>query len=268
MRGVLRTDDGIVARIARGQFADHAGAHRVMVAAGDQRRPRRRAERGGVELRVAQSRLGDAVQRRRRDDTAEGARHAVALVVGHDEQHVGRALGRHDARRPPGLGIRGAFLDHAAELQRRRRDLFSVDRGRGARRPQLARDLLRRDRCDGQQRDERKASLDDSLHCASPLVLESRRTACGVTSVISPGLLDFSSRGRTSAGAQKKLDEGHRADELGALSFEAEQRARALWVHEVDLREFDPVRKTLAANGVLEHGDVRTGYGSGYPQNV
>ena len=31
--GVLNTDDGIVARVTRGQFADHAGAHRVMVAA-------------------------------------------------------------------------------------------------------------------------------------------------------------------------------------------------------------------------------------------
>ena len=101
-----------------------------------------------------------------------------------------------------------------------------------------------------------------------PLFSKSRRTACDVTSVISPGLLDFSLRGRTSAGAQKKLDEGYGADEHDALSFEAEQRARALWVHEVDLRELDPVRKTLAANGVLEHGDVRTGYGSGYPQNV
>ena len=83
-----------------------------------------------MELRVAQPRLGDAVHRRRRNDAAERAGNAVALVVGHDEQHVGRALGRHDARRPPGLGILGAFLDDdAAELRRRRRDLFAVDGG-------------------------------------------------------------------------------------------------------------------------------------------
>ena len=70
-----------------------------------------------MELRVAQPRLGDAIQWGR-DDAAEGARHAVALVVGHDEQHVGRALGGTTVAIR--LGIRGGFLDHAAELQRRR----------------------------------------------------------------------------------------------------------------------------------------------------
>ena len=94
-RGALRADDGVVAGIAGGHFADDAVADRVVVAAGDQRGPRRRAKRGGVELRVAQPRLRDAIHRRCRDDTAEGARHAVALIVGHDEQHVRRALGRH-----------------------------------------------------------------------------------------------------------------------------------------------------------------------------
>ena len=93
--GALRTDDGIIAREARGHLADDAEADRVVVAAGDQRRARRRAERGGVELRVAQPRLGDAIHGRRRDDAAKGARHAVALIVGHDEQHVRRAFGRH-----------------------------------------------------------------------------------------------------------------------------------------------------------------------------
>ena len=135
-------DDGIVARETRGQLRDHAEAHRMMVAAGDQRRPRGRAQRGGVELRVAQSRLGDAIQRGRRDDAAEGARNAVALVVGHDEQDVGRALGRHDARRPVRLGIHGAFLDHAAERQRRRRELFPVNRDGGTGRTGRAGDLL------------------------------------------------------------------------------------------------------------------------------
>ena len=159
-RGVLRTDDGIVARVARGQLGDHAEAHRVMVAAGDQRCPRGRAQRRGVELRVAQSRVGDAIQRRRRDDAAEGARNAVALVVGHDEEHVGRAFGRHDPRRPPRLGILGAFLDHAAELRRRRRELFPADGRGGAGRTGCAGDLLgwrwqgdehRRGRCQQRQ---------------------------------------------------------------------------------------------------------------------
>ena len=94
---VVRTDDRVIAREARRQLGDHAEARRVVVASGDQRRPRGRAKRGGVELRVAQPGLRDAVQRRRRDDAAEGAADAIALVVGHDEQDVGRALGRHDA---------------------------------------------------------------------------------------------------------------------------------------------------------------------------
>ena len=72
---------------------DHAEADRVVVAAGDQRRARRRAERGGMELRVAQARFREPIHRRRRDDAAKGAGDAVALIVGHDQQHVGRALG-------------------------------------------------------------------------------------------------------------------------------------------------------------------------------
>ena len=97
----------------------------------------------GMELRIAQPGLRDPVQRRGRDDAAKCAADAIALVVGHDEQHVGRTLGRHHARRPPGLGIVGAFLDHAAEFRGRRRELLAVDRGRGAGGTQHAGDLLR-----------------------------------------------------------------------------------------------------------------------------
>ena len=104
--GVVRPDDRIVARIAGRQFADHAIADLMMVAPGDQRRPRRRAKGGRVELGVAQAGRRDAVERRRRDDAAECAGDAIALVVGHDEQDVRRALRRHDARRPDTASIR------------------------------------------------------------------------------------------------------------------------------------------------------------------
>jgi len=124
---VLRTDDGVIARVTGGQLANHAEAHRVVVAAGDERRPGGRAQRGGVEVRVAQPRLRDPVQRRRRDDASKRAIDAIALVVGHDEQHVGRAPGRYNPRRPPGPRILGAFLDDAAEFRRRRRKLLSVE---------------------------------------------------------------------------------------------------------------------------------------------
>src|SRR5437667_10014960 len=99
----------------------------MMVTAGDQRRPRGRTERGGMELDVAQPCFGDAVQRRRRNDPAESAGNAVALVIGHDEQDVRRTLGRHDTRWPVRLGIGGSFLDHAAEGHRWWRDLLPVN---------------------------------------------------------------------------------------------------------------------------------------------
>jgi hypothetical protein len=60
----------------------------VLVAA--QRCTRGRAKSSGVELRIAQTRIGDAIQRRCRVDTTKGARDAITLVIGHDEQHVGR----------------------------------------------------------------------------------------------------------------------------------------------------------------------------------
>ena len=85
-----------------------------------------------MEIRVAQPALRDAIQRRGRDDAAEGARRAEAAIVGHDEQHVGRALRRHDARRPPGFRLRGFFLDHPAELRIGRRQLVAAEGGGGA----------------------------------------------------------------------------------------------------------------------------------------
>ena len=100
-------DDAVIARIAGRLLRDHAEADRVVVAAGDQRRPRRRAERGGVEVRVAQ-----AVSAMRSSagvgiTPPKVLGHAEADVVGHDQQDVRRALGRHDPRRPVGLRLDG-----------------------------------------------------------------------------------------------------------------------------------------------------------------
>ena len=116
-RCAFGTDDRIVAWIAGGHFTDDAIPDRMMVAARNQRRPRRRAKCGGVELGIAQSRLGDAIHVRGRDDAAESARHAVALIVGHDQQHVWRAFGWHDRWRPVRFGILGSLVDHAAKLR-------------------------------------------------------------------------------------------------------------------------------------------------------
>ena len=130
-----------------------------MIASCDERRACRRAKSRGMELCVAQPRIGDAVHGRCRDDTAERATYAVALVVGHNEQNVWRALGRHDARRPLRRGLRRGFVDHPAELRWRRRELLPVNARLGAGRTQLARDLLCSERRSG-RRDSKEESRD------------------------------------------------------------------------------------------------------------
>ena len=130
--GALRSDDAVVARIAGGLLRNDAEADRVVVAAGDQRRPRRRAECRGVELSVAQPHLRNAIHRRRRDDAAERPRNSIALVVGHDQEHVGRTLGRHHAGGPIRFRLAGLKVDLAAELRWRRRKILSIDRRGGA----------------------------------------------------------------------------------------------------------------------------------------
>src|ERR1051325_1045601 len=92
--GAVLADDRVVTRKTGGHLADDAEAHRVMVATRDERRPCRRAECSGVELRVTQPRLGDAIHRGRGNNAAEGARYAVTLVIGHDEEHVRGTFGR------------------------------------------------------------------------------------------------------------------------------------------------------------------------------
>ncbi len=141
--GLVFGDDAVVTGEARGLLGDHAEAHRVMVPPGDERRARRRAKRGGVNVIVAQPGLRHAIHRGRRDDAAEGARHAEPGVIRDDEQDIGRALGRHDARRPPRFGLKGIVLDHAAELRIGRGELFAVDGRGGAGRARLAASLLR-----------------------------------------------------------------------------------------------------------------------------
>ena len=50
---VILADDRVIARESGRQLGDDAEAPGVMIASGDQRRPRRRAQRGRIELRVA-----------------------------------------------------------------------------------------------------------------------------------------------------------------------------------------------------------------------
>ena len=109
-RRVVRADDAVVAGEAGGLLGDHAEADRVMVAAGDDRGARRRAQRGGENPVVAQPGVRDAVHGRCRDDAAERARHAKSGVVGHDQQDVGRAFGRHHRGGHQGLDCSASSL--------------------------------------------------------------------------------------------------------------------------------------------------------------
>ncbi len=127
--GLVLGNDAVIAREAGGLFGDDAEAAGVVIAAGDESGPRRRAEGRGVNVVVAQAVLGDAVHRWRRNHTAKRTGHAEARVVCNNEQDVGSLLGRHDAWRPPGFGLLSGFLDHAAKIRVGWRQLFAVDGG-------------------------------------------------------------------------------------------------------------------------------------------
>src|SRR5262249_61376953 len=88
-----------------------------MVTPGDQGGSGWRAERRGMEVVVAEAAGGDAVERGRLDRAAEGAAGAEADVIGEDQEHVGRALGRLHT-----LGeIRDRALDGPPDLTLERR---------------------------------------------------------------------------------------------------------------------------------------------------
>ena len=83
-----------VARRAGGDLGDAAHAGGVVVAPGQQRLARRRAERGGMEAGVLQPARCELLRGRRLAGAAEGAGRAEAGVVDEDDQHIGRTLGR------------------------------------------------------------------------------------------------------------------------------------------------------------------------------
>lgn len=98
-----------------------------MIATSDDRSARWRAKSGRVEVREAQAISGHPIKGGRRNHTAERARDAEASVVGHNQEDVRRARGRHHACWPPGGRLRGVALDLAFELLRRRRQLVAWD---------------------------------------------------------------------------------------------------------------------------------------------
>ena len=89
-------DERRVAGEAGRELADRAEADRVAVAAGQQRRPRRRAERGDVEAVVPHAVLGHPRVVRRVDRAPEGPGVAEAGIVDQDHQDVRCPIGSID----------------------------------------------------------------------------------------------------------------------------------------------------------------------------
>ena len=124
LQGPRQRRDGIgqhraVARRAGGDLGDAAHAGGMVVAPGQQRLPRRRAEGGGVEAVVLQAARRQLFRVRRLAGAAEGARRAEPGVVDEDDQHVGRALGRAQLldRREFGVRIPRVIGDQTGSLR-------------------------------------------------------------------------------------------------------------------------------------------------------
>ena len=83
-----------VPRKAGGNFRDHAEVCAMAIAAGEQRHAAGRTQRRNFEIVVAQPGLGQTVQRRHLDRSAEGRCVAEAHVVEQDDDHVGRTFRR------------------------------------------------------------------------------------------------------------------------------------------------------------------------------
>jgi hypothetical protein len=125
-------DDAVVAGVACGNLRDYTKADRVVIASGNQGSPRGRAKGRRVEVRISQAGFGNAIHIRRGDQPAECAWRSKAHIIGDDQQHIGRSLGRHDTRRPKGLGILCIEIDDAAKGRRRVRNVAAINRRRGA----------------------------------------------------------------------------------------------------------------------------------------
>ena len=116
---VLERDHAVVPGIAARQLRDAGHRVAVMVAAGQDARPARRAQRGRVHVVVAQAVRGERVEAGRRDRAAVTAQLPEPGVIQHDEQHVRRALAGPHRGRPGRRGLIRGPPDHARERSTR-----------------------------------------------------------------------------------------------------------------------------------------------------
>ncbi len=130
---VLRRDRAARVREPDRGLGDARHAVARVVAPGKQAGPRRRAQRRGVPLRVADTARRDPVDVGRLHGAAVAADRREADVVEHDVHHARRALGslRRLKRRP--IRNRVANIDVDDALERLAHDLTSVSRRRPSR---------------------------------------------------------------------------------------------------------------------------------------
>ena len=105
--GRLTGDDRVVGREAVGRLGDPSHVHRVVVAAGQKRGTRRRADRGRVELVEPQPVRGNPLQGRRRNRPTERGERPEAHVVEQHDHHVGGAFRGSVKHHPGRLAIVG-----------------------------------------------------------------------------------------------------------------------------------------------------------------
>ena len=107
----------VAVREAGRRLGDAGHAVGRVVAAGEQARPGRRAQRGRVPLGVAQPGRGDPVDVRRVDQPAVAAQRAESDVVQHHVDHVRRPRrgDRLGERRPVGGRVPDVEVDHPTE---------------------------------------------------------------------------------------------------------------------------------------------------------
>ena len=113
---VGRRHPPVVTREPRGQFLNAGDAAGMVVAAGQNARPRRRTQRGRVHVRVAQARVRDAIDVRRVDKPAEAIELPVTDVVEHEEQHVRSTVFGSRRSRPRRARLLDRAPDHSWEF--------------------------------------------------------------------------------------------------------------------------------------------------------
>src|SRR5687767_12266786 len=89
---VLERNVAVAARISSGALSDARHRVRMMVAAGEDARPRGRAERGRMHIHEAQPSFGEGVQVRCGDRAAVTSELTEPGIVLHDEEHIRRTL--------------------------------------------------------------------------------------------------------------------------------------------------------------------------------